>query len=310
MQIAIIDLGTNTFNLLLAKVNPNNSFTTIYSGKQAAKIGEGGINKGTITPNAITRAINVLKHFIEIINKHGGADNVIAITTSAVRTAQNKNEFITGIKKHTGIDIRIISGDDEAFFIYEGVRQTVDIGNEIIITLDIGGGSNEFIIADGQRIYWKQSFPLGIARILEQFQPENPIRLDTLKKIERYFDYELSDLWHEVRKYSIKTLIGSSGSFDTYRTILTANHSSNDLSFNIPIDAYIKLHQQLINSTMEERLTMKGIEPLRAEMIVLASIFTNFIVQKLNIQRIIQSDYALKEGVMSLLIKGEFLLKG
>ncbi|MDR1056055.1 MAG: hypothetical protein LBL90_09615 [Prevotellaceae bacterium] len=302
MRIAVIDLGTNTFNLLLAKINPDHTFTTLYSGKLPAKIGEGGINQHLITALAMNRAINVLKNYTIIIEAEGGADRIIGIATSAVRTADNRNDFIAAIKEQTGIEVTVISGDEEAAYIFEGVKQAIDIGNETTITLDIGGGSNELIIADGQQIYWKHSFPLGIARVLDMFKPENPILPPTLEKVENYFWMQLEPFWIEAAKYSVKTLIGSSGSFDTYRSLLTQGNPGDALSFDIPLNDYFELHRRLADSTIEQRMQMKGMETMRAEMIVLASIFTNIVIQKLGIKRFIQSEYSLKEGFMKSII--------
>lgn len=302
MRIAIIDLGTNTFNLLIADTQTDLSYTICHEEKQAVKIGLKGINQQQINDEAMERAIKVLVYYQTIIADKG-ADRVLAFATSAVRSADNKEEFLQKIKQHTGLDIRIISGEEEAELIYQGVRQTVDLGNETVLILDIGGGSNEFVIANGAQVFWKHSFPLGIARIIELFPPEDPLAPSTLRKVEGYFEKELSLLWEETKKYPLRTLVGSSGSFDTYRAVLTNGRKEEGLSFPIPLSAYFDLHTTLLTSTTKERLSMKGMEPVRVEMIVYASIFTNIVVRKLGIKQMIQSEYALKEGAMLVLIK-------
>lgn len=307
MQIAVIDLGTNTFNLLLAKINADKTFTIITADKHSAKIGEGGINKSIITADAIKRAVTAINNLLKTVDKNGGADKVVAVATSAVRSATNSAEFVAEIKQQTGADVTVITGDEEAAFIFEGIKLACTFNNEIVLTLDIGGGSNEFVIADAHTIYWKHSFALGIARAIAMFNPEDPIKAETLAKVENYFNNELELLWNEVAKYDIKTLIGSSGSFDTFRALLKNGEPGSKPSCEISIAEYNRLHKQLLQSTTAQRLVMPGMEAMRVEMIVLSSVFTDVVIKKLGITHIIQSDYSLKEGVMSLICKNGYL---
>ncbi len=186
MRIAVIDLGTNTFNLLLAQTYANKTYRIIYTDKRAANIGEGGINRQIITDEATARAIHVINGFKQKIISHGGADEIIAVATSAVRTAQNKVQFINNVKKSTGIDIKVISGEDEATYIFEGVKQTVDMGLQPMLTLDIGGGSNEFIIANNKKFIGKK-FSIGNCTDTGDVPSRNPIKTETLQQVEKLF---------------------------------------------------------------------------------------------------------------------------
>jgi exopolyphosphatase / guanosine-5'-triphosphate,3'-diphosphate pyrophosphatase len=301
MRIAIIDLGTNTFNLLIAEINPDKTYQILFNEKQGVKLGKGGINHRYIQPDAFQRGINALEiHNQNILKFH--AEKVYAIGTSALRDASNTAEFKEEVKKRFGIEIRIISGDEEAGYIYLGVRQSLPFGDEKIIMLDIGGGSNEFIIANKTQVFWKYSFNLGMSRLLDQFAPSDPITVQEIQKIEKYLSSEMQPLFEAVNTHKPSVLIGASGTFDTFRSMLRSGNFDffkDQPSMEMDLKDYKLLHQRLVNSTLEERKLMPGLEPVRIEMIVLASIFVNFSLKKLKIKKMFQSSYSLKEGILA-----------
>jgi exopolyphosphatase/guanosine-5'-triphosphate,3'-diphosphate pyrophosphatase len=185
--------------------------------------------------------------------------------------------------------------------VYHGVKQAIDLGDEMNLILDIGGGSNELIICNAQQTFWLHSFNLGVQRLLDQFKPSDPIKSHEIMRVEQFLEKELQSLITASTSNPPIRLIGSSGSFDTYRSLLA---NSGAIPFTtmchaeIPLHSYLNLHQILLKSTRDERIAMKGMELIRVEFIVLASIFTNFIIDRLGIKTIYQSNYALKEGAL------------
>lgn len=309
MRLAIIDLGTNTFNLLIVDVDVNKQYKIIFNDKAGVKLGKGGINNKIITPEAFLRALNGIAKHMESIQKFN-AEKIIATATSGIRSTENGKELVTQIKKQFGIDVKIISGDEEAELIYRGVKQTVDFTEENALILDIGGGSNEFILVNKNGLLWKKSFDLGISRLLDRFNPSDPIARSEITEVEKYIDSQLNPLYDAVKKYKPTTLIGSSGTFDSIREMIIEQKGIkqenliNKNSYRINLFDYLSLHAELLKSTYNERLSMKGLEFVRIEMIVLASIFVNFIIQKIEIKSLIQSSYALKEGLVDKIING------
>jgi len=298
MRIAVIDLGTNTFNLLIANVNGDKSFAIEMSTKQGVKLGKGGINKKTILPEAIERGLKAIESHMQVI-RHMGVDKTYAFATSAIRSASNGNHFVNLIKEKHGLHVEVITGEREAELIYHGVNQAVDLSREKHLIMDIGGGSNELIIANHQEIFFKHSFPLGISRLLDKFAPSDPITAEEISRVEAYVEKELHLLFEATAIHKPKVLVGSSGSFDTYRSVLTKGEDPcKPPSFVIKMQDYQQLHQQLLKSTLEERMAMPGMEAMRVEMIVLASIFTRLVIEKIGITHMVQSCYALKEGAV------------
>jgi exopolyphosphatase / guanosine-5'-triphosphate,3'-diphosphate pyrophosphatase len=308
MRVSVIDLGTNTFNLLIVETADDQSYHIIYNSKLPVKLGKSGIDKKEIRPDAITRGMNALERHMATIREFK-SDKVFAIATSGVRSARNGEQFVKMIQQRFGLDVEIISGDREAELIYNGVRQAIELTNEKVLILDIGGGSNEFIIADRDNIYWKKSYPLGVARLLAKFKPSDPISIEEIEFISNYLEERLSDLFEEFRKHKITTLVGASGSFETIVSMIRAEDPASESetsivpqSVVIDLTDFENLYQKLINSTLKERKQMKGLESMRLEMIVVATLIVKFVLQKLKLSRLMQSNFALKEGVVYELI--------
>ncbi|MFP4023976.1 MAG: phosphatase [Thiohalospira sp.] len=310
MRIAIIDMGTNTFNLLIADTTKSKKFNIIFKDQTGVKLGKGGINKKLITPEAFQRGIDAIEKHLKTIQNFK-ADKIYTTATSGVRSTQNGNEFVETLKKQFNIKIQIISGDEEAELIYRGVKQAVAFNEHNVLILDIGGGSNEFIIANKSGLLWKKSFDLGIARLLDQFNPSDPITMNEITAVEKFIDQQLISLYKAVEKYHPTKLIGCSGTFDSFRAMILAKIKTipkeikKQNHYEIKLSDYSHLHQELIKSTTAERLKMEGLEIVRVEMIVLASIFVNFILRKLNLKTIVQSDFAIKEGLIDKILNSK-----
>lgn len=304
MRIAVIDLGTNTFNLLIVDVDPaTKQCTKVYNEKLAPKIGRGGINNGLIAPDAIERGLAALRKHKQVINEFA-CDRVEAIGTSALRNAANGAEFVELAHNLLGINIEIISGEREAELIYKGNNLAVDMSQPSLI-LDIGGGSNEFIIADNTRVYWKHSFELGMQRLLHLFQPQFPLSDECRHAIEEYLDQNLTLLYDALAMYPTHTLIGSSGTFDTFRCLSEQTESTDNFSqtsFEISLATFAEIHRLLTTTPPNELLKVKGIDIQRLEFLPVATVFVHFIIERLQISRMIQSAYSLKEGVIAEVI--------
>lgn len=307
MILAVIDLGTNTFNLLIAEVDENSTYKILLNTKEGVKLGEGGINKKIITEAAFQRGIDTVgRHFDRM--KSYNVNRVLAFATSAIRDASNGKEFTDELRKRYNLEIRTISGDKEAELIYIGVKQTLSFHDKRFIILDIGGGSNEFIIADDEGICWKRSFKLGMARLLEKFKPSDPITSEEITCIEQYLNDELHELFILVNELKPEIFVGASGSFDSFIAMLIdegfLHHKNDEANHLLPLEVYTRLHLKLIKSTSKEREQMPGLEPVRRDMIVLATIFVNFVLKKTGITTVYQSGYSLKEGAILEMAKG------
>ena len=300
MNIAIIDLGTNTFNLFIARVSEG-KYQPIYATKDFVQLGKGGINNQIIRDDAIDRGMNTLNRFKKISIEHN-CDKTIAIATSAIRNANNGQQFVEKVLHEIGIEIQIIDGNQEAEYIYLGAKQAVKLGNDTSIIMDVGGGSTEFIICNQNKILWKQSFEIGAARLLEEFHTQDPITQNEISKINEHLNSALSPLIEEAKKHRASTLVGCSGAFSSFSAMIQSkddleDHINSETTYVFNLSEFEKVHQTIIKSTIEERLKLTGLVKERAPMIVVGTVLVQFILKKLNIKTFEMSKYALKEGV-------------
>jgi exopolyphosphatase/guanosine-5'-triphosphate,3'-diphosphate pyrophosphatase len=302
MRIAVIDLGTNTFNLLVAETDLFGGFETLYNERLPVKLGEGGINKGFIAEAAYIRGLEALENYASTI-RQWQCERTLAFATSAVRSSSNGNEFIQTVLEKTGIEVQVISGEMEAEFISMGVRQAVTLTEDPSLIIDIGGGSTEFIIVNNEKMLWKQSFEIGAARLLQRFEPSDPIKPDEQKQISDYILDELQPLWEAATSFKVKELIGASGSFESLAELINMRYHSlpgleDRTECEFVLEQCATVHAEILASTRDQRLKMKGLVAMRVDLIVVSAVLVETVVSRLGISKMRYSSYALKEGVL------------
>jgi exopolyphosphatase/guanosine-5'-triphosphate,3'-diphosphate pyrophosphatase len=304
MRIAIIDCGTNTFNLLIAE-KTHNELTFIAEEKIPVKIGKGGIENNIIVKEAYQRAIDAMIQYASSIKKYS-ADKVIATSTSAFRSTQNGQDLKNDILKLTGIDVQIISGEEEAEYIYQGVTWKLPAEKDkIYLIMDIGGGSTEFILYRNENILFKDSFLLGASRLLEKFKPEDPLSIVDIKNYYDHFGTELDNTLLKVcALHPPEILVGSSGFFDTLRQITHYKFRSteiltpNQINYEISVVEFNSIYNFMLPLNIEERLNIEGMTPFRAEMMGVSMLLVDYVLKRTSTKKMINTSYALKEGVL------------
>jgi exopolyphosphatase / guanosine-5'-triphosphate,3'-diphosphate pyrophosphatase len=303
-KIAIIDMGTNTFHLLIAEASEE-GYNVTCRERLSVKIGMGGINHGLITPEGLQRALVAMQSFKNSIEREG-VKNVYAFGTSALRNARNNEEVANRIKAVTGIAINIISGDEEAAYIYMGVKAALGLGEEKSLIIDIGGGSVEFIIANNDHIFWKESFEIGAQRLLERFQKNDPITPAEIETLNGYFEETLKPLFEAIESYHPTIMVGSSGTFDTLSDIFCIQHdihkAPEEVETPLTLEGFYEIYQELLLKNRDQRMQIPGMLEMRVDMIVVACCLIRFLLEKHSFERIRVSTYSLKEGVLASLI--------
>lgn len=291
-RVAIIDIGTNTFNLLVVD-RSHNDFEIVYKERIGVGLGNKGLINATIKPFAFERGLNTLKQFKSRCSELN-VKSIRGIGTSAIRNASNKTLFIEAVNKHTGIKIEVITGKDEANYIYNGVTLKRPIKESSII-MDIGGGSTEFIFAKQEKIQSKRSFDIGVSRIFQTFDLPEQFDESTIKLIENYLEEEIQDYFNGM---NIHTLVGSSGSFKTFYELYANSKYPRNEYIEISIPDIKATLEKTIYSTRKERDENHFIIPIRKKMINIAAVKTNWLINKLDINSFIVSPYSLKEGLI------------
>ncbi len=299
MRTAIIDLGTNTCNLLIAEINGKN-FRILHQSKQLVKLGDDKIRTNEISTEAMHRILDAFKKH-RLISEEFCADKIKVIATSAVRSAVNKNELLAAIRDKTGWTAEIISGEKEAELIFNGVLLAFGSFQQPSVILDIGGGSNELILAAGRKMMWKESQSAGMGRVINRFMISDPVQSDEIKQLQHFFSLQHKAGLKKCKEHKVEVLIGCSGAFDTVADIIDQVDPGEKKRITqvISLSDFHRVYQKLLSSNRRQRMSMKGMDNVRVDLIVPAVIFIGQLISLLGIKQIIQTDFALREGVLA-----------
>ncbi|MDO7875400.1 phosphatase [Hymenobacter sp. ASUV-10] len=309
-RLALIDMGTNTFHLLIVELptTPGQPPHELLRTKAGVRLGEGGISKGEIAPAAYSRALHTINGFKEEIDLHSVTE-VKATATSAMRVSKNGPQLVRDIFEQTGIQVEVIAGAREAELICAGIRRAVDLGPELHLLMDVGGGSTEFIIANQTTIFWKQSFEIGAQRLLDKFfTPFDGIMPAASVAAEReYLAGVLAPLTAAVAEFRPVSLVGASGSFDTLADMqlgVVRTEAEQPPVTELALASFQSTLRHLLSLKHEQRVALPGMFPMRADMLVVASILIDYVLTTYGLTRIQTSAYALKEGLLAELLLG------
>lgn len=293
-QIAVIDLGTNTFHLLIVFVEAG-QFSTVYRERRFIKLAETGIE--TIGLNAYQRALETMAAYAKKLEEHQ-VEKCLAFGTAALRTASNGPQFIAEVLQKTGIEIQLIDGQREAGLIHKGVALAVPLPKHPLLIMDIGGGSVEFILANQDQVFWAQSFPIGVAVLHRQFHQQDPISLEEQKALFNFLDTTLAPLRAALERFPCHELAGASGTFDVLENILAETRCGPHCT-EIAANKLQGISKEIISKALAERLQISGLPAQRADLIVVALLLIEYVCQLAAIDTIYVSAFAMKEGMIA-----------
>lgn len=306
MRIAILDLGTNTFKVVVAE-RPGDGSTglqTVYTEELPVFLGRDGIERNRITAEASARGMEALRTLMGKASGFG-AERMLGFGTSALRSARNGQVFVDLVLRELGLEVRIIPGEEEAGLVLDGVRQAVPFGPKPLLVMDIGGGSTEFILATDRSLMWKHSFELGTTRLFDRFPAIDPMGMDTQLRMAEHIDAQLELLWSVVDRHWPTTLIGSAGSFDSIAAMIALGRGSRitEDAVNMTFDTteFDALKDRIFAMTHAQRAVLPGLAANRVDTIVPALALIERVLLH-GIERLQWSRYSLKEGAAALML--------
>ncbi len=308
MHVAVLDLGTNTFQLLIAEVM-NGWVERKHLEEQWVNLADEGIE--TIGVNALQRAALILQEYQKTITQFKCNVNV-AIGTAAFRKASNREQLKSLVKQILGVEVTIISGEDEARYIYRGVTQALRTAHilredDLFLVMDIGGGSTEFIIGSIHEILSKHSFPIGASVMRNKYSRDKELTISAIEQLKFNVISHLGEVAKLCKKYQVHAVVGSAGAFDTYTYILQKGHI--DLATPVNIlnkENLLTLIHTFYLTPEDERRKLMGEKGFRAPMITSAGAITEAVLNACEIDHIYHSAYSAKEGVLYTLFNSLF----
>lgn len=292
MNFAVADLGTNTFHLLIADANGTILSVTEYP----VLLGQAVSAEQVLTKEALQRMESALGNMHESLSRFQPCQ-IRAVATSAIRTAGNAAEAQLLIAQYIGIIPELISGDQEAQYIYAGVHQIFPDHSAVSLVMDIGGGSTEFIMGCGSEILWKQSFLLGAARLKAAFPSQDPPTDVEVEALNHYIKSELAPLMAALQEYKPTIFIGASGAFETIAALNKIHLQPGRIS-EFPKNQWRNTYHLFRCSTRQEQRNFPGMPEFRVPMMPYALELIRLVLEELNPHKIYISPSALKEGIL------------
>ena len=308
---AAIDIGTNSFHLIIVKVEENSALTILDREKEVIRLGsQKGNELSHISEEEIDKGLSILKSFKKLADVYNA--KVHAVATSAVREAENKKDFLDKVLIETGIKIEVINGRKEAEYIYRGVRKALHYKNKKLLCFDIGGGSTEYILGFNDKIIYGESIKIGAVRLSKKFFPDFMLNEDAIEKCKQYIEQEVKSNKQINFNESFDYAVGASGTILAIAGIINFNRNEKKLkSLNGFIFSKEEL-REVTNKILEkktpgERINIEGMEYKRADIIPAGLLILQKSFEIFNIKEMIISEYALREGVvLSMLEKSQF----
>lgn len=297
MIVAAIDLGTNTFHILIVRGNKDGSFKTIFRQRDYVYLGKEGVE--TLADSSYQKGIEVLREYKTFLKKYQVEDYKI-YGTEALRLASNGPSFVQEVQAQHQLDINIIDGLVEANLIHKGVRSYLpNLKGEYLI-MDIGGGSIEFVHFDEEGIKFAKSFPIGISVLHQKFQKNDPLLKDEISAIAEYVKAHIQSLIDHLQSAEVKALIGSAGSFEIVHAILEKKDATFKNQFKVR--DFKKMFASVIHRTFEERKSIPGLPLERVKLMPVAIVLLRIVLKTLEIEDVIVSPFAMKEGIIKELL--------
>ena len=298
--VGFIDIGTNSIRLLVVRFNPNHSYTILTRQKQQVRLGEGEFEEEVILPEAVERAVIVCKTFTELARTFR-TEEFVAVATSAMREAGNQQEILHRLRQEAQLDIRVISGQEEARLIYLGVSSGMHLEGKEAFFIDIGGGSTEIAVGNEREYQFLESFKLGSLRLSNLYTPKvetGPISPERYKKIQQHVKNSIIRSVKKIRKLSPVCAIASSG------TAMNLVEIAHKLHPNGGVDPVLT-HRDLKKAigiicahSVEQRRKIPGINPERADIIVPGAAILDTFMQELSLDSVTVTGRSLQDGLL------------
>lgn len=301
MKLAAIDIGSNSIHMIIAEVTGGHSFEVIDREKEMVFLGRSVFEHGRLTDEAVHNGLGAIQKFHKLAQRHGVTD-IRAVATSATREAENGGEFLYAVAESTGIAPQVISGAEEARYIYLSVRNAIDLSDKAALILDIGGGSVEAVVGDARAMRLGRSLKLGVQRLRAEFGKGAPLGKREKKQLEERVRQVAAQALGDAKRARFKMVVGSSG------TILALGQAAHRLAGGEPwtsatghvvsLSDLRALTDRLLSLPAHERSAIGGIDAMRADTIHVGAVLLVTLLELAGVDRITLCDAALREGLV------------
>ena len=300
MRLAGVGIGTLTCRLLIADLSPGGQLIEIRSERRILRLGEAVDRTQQLTVSAMDRVLKCLKEWREIINA-AHVDATAAVATSAVRDATNRDVFLDRVKREAGLEVELISGEEEARRTMLGIRSGLPLGVEDVLALDIGGGSTEFILDRPGQNPVVRSIDIGVVRLCERLLHHDPLTDEEIRQAREWVTKETKAAVAEMGNYQSATFVGTAGTVTSLAAMaqkLPTYEPARIHNYILQLDTIQDLEQTLLSRKKADRVGLPGLEKGREEVIAAGAIIIRMVMETLGMSAVLVNDLGLREGVL------------
>jgi len=301
VKIAAVDIGSNSIHLVVVEANARGTFRLLDREKEMVRLGAETLSEGRLSRRAMERGLETLRRYRQIADSRG-VEKVIAVATSAVREAQNADEYLARIGRELRLWPRLISGEQEARLIYRAVAHSVHLADTPSLVVDVGGGSVELVAGHGAEVEWVASEKSGVLRLTERFAHSDPLSSSDETRLLRSIRESLGPHLERARNGPSARVVGTSG------TILALGALAHEIEtgrlpealhhVSVKADSFRALRRRLVAMTLAQRLKLPGLDAARADIIVAGAVLVDEILAAVGAREVTLCEWALREGVL------------
>lgn len=298
--LAGLDIGTLTCRLLIARMDEAGRLHELHSERRILRLGQGVDRTRQLQPEAVGRVLATLAEWRNLVERHH-VDGVTVVATSAVRDAMNRDEFLDRVKRDTGFEVEVITGEEEARRTLLGIRSGLPTGVSDILALDIGGGSTEFIFDRIGRVPMMRSLEIGVVRLCERVLRHDPPSSEEIEQGRTWVRRETVEAVSGMDGLSSATFVGTAGTVTSLAAMaqrLPMYEPARIHNYRLELETVRELEQLLLPRKKADRVGIPGLEKSREEVIAAGTIILRTIMETLGMSRILVSDLGLREGVL------------
>jgi exopolyphosphatase/guanosine-5'-triphosphate,3'-diphosphate pyrophosphatase len=298
--LAGVDIGTLTCRLLIAELSAAEHMKELRSDRRILRLGQSVDGERVLRADAMDRVITTLKEWRQVIEECR-TEATIAVATSAVRDARNRDEFLDRVKREAGFEVEVITGEEEARRTLLGIRSGLPASVTDMLALDIGGGSTEFILDRPGRPSMARSIDIGVVRLSERILRHDPPTVEEIERARKWVRDEAIGAVADMPCLTGFTFVGTAGTITSLAAMaqqLPSYEPARIHNSTLAVETVTRLEQQLLSRRKDQRRGMPGLEPGREEVIVAGALILRTVMQTLGMATVLVSDLGLREGVL------------
>jgi len=295
-RIAAIDVGTNSIHMIVAEIRAR-GYRVVDKEKAMVQLGLSSLGGAPLSEEAMERGVAAITHMAEVARGWEVVE-IIAVATSAVREAPNGRDFLRRVRETAGVKVRVISGEEEADYIYRAVKAAIDLEGGTALCIDIGGGSVEFIVGTAEEIYFTASEPLGSLRLAQKFGLQDAATPDAIEACRHFAAERLTRIRKKVRLIGVDQAIGTSGTIQALMNLATAGENGSSVARTLTREALGEVLERLTGTNVRDRVERFGIDEKRATTIIAGAAVLTAIMDVLRIPSLLACPAAIREGII------------